>query len=105
MVLVQLMRLGGRRDLLSPCAKRKNSFALEISQVDLSGTDRRVQREDLAPVDVLMTASAVAKAGFVDCGECVKLGIDVLKAPSEVGGDPPSEVMECSPLERMRGVL
>ena len=42
---------------------------------------------------------------MVDCGECVELGTDVLKAPSEVGGGgPPSEVMVCEPLEDMRGV-
>ena len=37
MVLVLLMRLDGRRDLPPPCAKRKKSFAVEISQVALSG--------------------------------------------------------------------
>ena len=37
MVLVPLMRLDGRRDLSPSCAKRKNSFAVEISQVALSG--------------------------------------------------------------------
>ena len=64
MVLVLLMRLDGRRDFPPPCAKRKNSFAVEISQVALSGLDRIFWREDLATVDVLMTASAVAIAGF-----------------------------------------
>ena len=58
------MRLDGRRDLPPPCAKRKNSFAVENSQVALSGTERRVWRDDLAPVDVLMTAAEVAMARF-----------------------------------------
>ena len=64
MVLVPLMRLDGRRDLPPPCAKRKNSFAVEISQVALSVLDRRVWREDLSPVDVLMNAAAVAMTGL-----------------------------------------
>ena len=65
MVLVLLMRLDGRCDLPPPCAKRKNSFAVDISQVALSGPDQRFWREDLAPTDVLITASTVATAG---CG-------------------------------------
>ena len=64
MVLVPLIHLDGRRDLPPPYAKRKNSFAVEISQVALSGTERRVWRDDLAPVDVLMTADALAMSGF-----------------------------------------
>ena len=64
MVLVPLIHLDGRRDLPPPCAKRKNSFAVEISQVALSGPEWRVWREDLALVDVLMTAAAVAMVGF-----------------------------------------
>ena len=64
MVLVPLMRLYGRCDLPPPCAKRKNSFAVDIYQVSLSGPERRVWRDDLAPVDVLMSASAVAIAEF-----------------------------------------
>ena len=63
-VLLPLMRLDGRHDLLPPCAKRNNLFAGYISQVDLSGPERRVCREDLAPVDVLMTAAAMAMEGF-----------------------------------------
>ena len=63
-VLVLLMRLDGRRDLPPPFAKRENSFAVEISQVALSRTEQRVWREDLAPVDVLMTAAAVAMSRF-----------------------------------------
>ena len=63
-VLVPLIRLNGRRDLPPLCAERKNSFAVEISQVALSGTERRVWREYLASVDVLTTAAAVAMAGF-----------------------------------------
>ena len=42
MVVVLLMCLDGRRDLSPPCAKRKNSFNVEISQVDLSGPEQRV---------------------------------------------------------------
>ena len=64
MVLVLLMRLDGRRDFPPPCAKRKNSFDVEISKVALSGPDRIVWRYDLAPVGVLITAAAVAMAGF-----------------------------------------
>ena len=64
MVLVPLIRLDGRHDSPPPCAKRKNSFAVEISQVALSVLDRRVWREDLAPVDVLMNAAAVAMTGL-----------------------------------------
>ena len=63
MALVPLMPLYGRRDLPPPCAKRENSFAVKISQVALSGPDRRVWREDLAPVDVLITEAAVTMAG------------------------------------------
>ena len=64
MKLVPLMCLDGRRDFPPPCVKRKKSFAVEISQVALSGPERRVLREDLSPVGVLMTAAAVAMAGF-----------------------------------------
>ena len=44
---------------------------------------------------------------MVDCGECVKLGTDVLWAPSEVGGEggPPLELMACAPSEEIGGVL
>ena len=63
-VLVPLMCIDGRRDLPPPCAKRKKSFAVEISQVALSGLDRRVWRKDLAPVEVLMTAEVVAMTGL-----------------------------------------
>ena len=64
MVLVPLMRLDGSRDLPPPCAKRKNSFSVKISQVTLSGTDRRVWREDLVHVDVLMTEAVVETTGL-----------------------------------------
>ena len=63
MVLVPSMCLEGRRDLPPPCAKRKNSFAVEISQVVFWGLDRRVWREYLAPAVVLITAEGVAMAG------------------------------------------
>ena len=65
MVLVLSMCLEGRRVLSPPYAKRENSFAVEISQVSFSGLDQRVWREDLAPVMVLITATAVATVG---CG-------------------------------------
>ena len=44
---------------------------------------------------------------MVDCGECVYLGNDVgvRRAPSEVEGDSPSEVVVCAPLEEMRVVF
>ena len=64
MVLVLLMRLDRRRDLPTPCAKQKNSFAIEISQIALLGPERRVWREYLSPLGVLMTAAVVAIAGF-----------------------------------------
>ena len=64
MVLVPLMRLGGRRDFPPPCAKQKILFDVEISQVALSGLERRFWRDDLAPVDVLMTATVLATAGL-----------------------------------------
>ena len=60
MVLVPLMLLDGRRDLPPSCAMQKNSFAVDISQVAFSWTDRRVWREDLTPVDVLITAIVAA---------------------------------------------
>ena len=63
MVLVPPMSLEGIWDPPPPCAKRKNSFAVEIYQIAFSGTDRRVWREDLAPVVVLITAAAVATVG------------------------------------------
>ena len=58
------MPLDGRRDLPPPCAKRKNSFAVDISEVDFLRPERRVWREYLAPVDVLMTAAMVIMVGF-----------------------------------------
>ena len=64
MMLVLLMRLYGMLDFLPPCAKWKNLFSFVISQVALSGPTRRFWREDLAPVDVFMTAAAVATSGF-----------------------------------------
>ena len=64
MVLVPLMYLYGRRNLPPTCTKQKNSFAVEISQVALSGPERIVWREHLAPMDVLMTAATVEMAGF-----------------------------------------
>ena len=64
MVLFALMRLDGSRDLPLPCAKRENSFAVKISQVALSGLDRRVWRENLASVDVLMIAVVVETTGI-----------------------------------------
>ena len=63
-VLFPLMCLDGRCDLPPPCAKWKNSFAVDISQVALSGADWRFWREDLASVDVLMTADVVAMVGL-----------------------------------------
>ena len=63
MVLLLLMRLDGRRDLPPPFAKQKKPFAVKISQVALSGTDWRVRRKDLTPVDVLITAATVATTG------------------------------------------
>ena len=63
MMSVPLMRLDGRGDS-AILRLSGNVFAVEISQVALSGTERRIWREDLAPVDVLMTATAVAMAGF-----------------------------------------
>ena len=63
MVLVPLMRLDERSALPPPCAKRKNLFAVDISQVTLLGPDRRVWREYLAPVDVFIAAAAMATAG------------------------------------------
>ena len=63
MVLVPSMCLEGRQDLPPLCAKRKNSFAVEISQVDFLGPDRRVWREDLAPVMVSITTAEVETTG------------------------------------------
>ena len=42
---------------------------------------------------------------MVDCGEYVELVTNVLKAPSEVWGGSPSEVMACSPSDWMKGVF
>ena len=63
MVLVTSTRLEGRQDLPPPCARRKNSLAVVISQVAFSGLDHRLWREDLAPVMVLITVAAVAIMG------------------------------------------
>ena len=62
-VLVPSTRLDGRWDLPQPCARRKTYLVVEISQVAFSGTERRVCREDLAPVLVSITAAAVANMG------------------------------------------
>ena len=59
MVSVPSTRLEGRKDSPPPFARRKNSFVVEISHVAFSGTDRRVWREDLAPVIVLITMAEV----------------------------------------------
>ena len=63
MVSVPSTCLEERRDLPPPCDRRKNSLAVEISQGSFSGPDRRVWREDLAPVMVSITAAAVATMG------------------------------------------
>ena len=63
MVSVLSTRLEGRRDLSPPSARRKNSLAVEISQVAFSGLDLKLWREDMAPVMVMITAEAVAKMG------------------------------------------
>ena len=63
MVLFQSMFLDGIRDLPQPCAKQKNSFAVEISLVAFSGQDQRVLREDLSPVVVLITVEVVEMSG------------------------------------------
>ena len=62
-VLVTSTRLEGRGDLPPPCARRKNPLAVEISQVALLGQERRVWRDDLAPVLVLITAAVVEMIG------------------------------------------
>ena len=62
-LLVPSTRLEGRQYLPPPCARRKNLLAVEISQVTLSGPERRVWREDLAPVLVSITEAAVATMG------------------------------------------
>ena len=58
-VLVSSTRLEGRRDLPPPCARHKNSLAVEISQVAFLGLERRVCREELAPVFVSIAEAAV----------------------------------------------
>ena len=63
MVLVPSMRLEGRLDLPPPCAKQKNSFAVDIFQVAILGPDQRVWRQEFAPVMVSITASEVATTG------------------------------------------
>ena len=62
-VLVFLTRLEGRRDLSPPCDRPKKSLVVEIYQVTFSGPERRVWREDLAPVLVSITAEEVEKMG------------------------------------------
>ena len=64
MLLVPLMHLDGRCDVPPPCDKREKLLAVEISQVALLGPDRRVWRDDLDPVCVLMNATAVATVGI-----------------------------------------
>ena len=63
MVSVPSMCLGWRWYLPPHCDKRKNSFAVEISQLYFSVPDRRFWREDLAPVMMSITVAAVAMAG------------------------------------------
>ena len=70
-MLVPLTSLKGRRYLPLPCARRKKSLEAEISQVTFSGPERRVWRDYLATVFVLITAAAVEKCGEVAGDECV----------------------------------
>ena len=62
-VLVPSTFLEGRQDLPLPCARRKYLLAVEISQVAFSGPERRVWREELAPVLVSINAAAVEMTG------------------------------------------
>ena len=62
-LLVPSTSLEGRQDLHPPCARRKNLLAVEISQVTFSGPERRVWKEDLAPVFMSITAAEVATMG------------------------------------------
>ena len=73
-VLVPSTRLYGRGDLPQPCDRRKKMLVVEISQVDFSGPERRVFREDFAPVLVSITASAVAKMGQGRCWRVCLVG-------------------------------
>ena len=50
---------GGWRYLPPPCVRQKDYFVVKISKVDFSGPDRRVWREDLAPVMVSIATEAV----------------------------------------------
>ena len=59
-VLVPSTPLEGRPDVPPPCDRRKYLLTVEISQVTFSRPERRVCREDLALVLVLITVAAVA---------------------------------------------
>ena len=62
-VLVPPTRLEGRKNFPLPCTRRNKYLAVEISQVDFSGSEQRVWGEDLAPLLVSITTEAVAKMG------------------------------------------
>ena len=82
MVLVTSTSLEGRRDLPPPCARRKKLLTVETSQVAFSGTDRRVWREDLAPVMVAITVATVATMG---CGWLWQVCLVGYQCGGEVG--------------------
>ena len=63
MALVPLMPLYGRRDLPPPCAKRENSFAVDIFQVALSGPNPPSKLYDPNRFLPMVTETAVATAG------------------------------------------
>ena len=62
-VLVPLTHYERRQDLPLSCARRKNTFAVEISQVAFSGPERRVWRDKFALVLVSITRAAVEMLG------------------------------------------
>ena len=62
-VLVPSNVLEGRWYLPPPCDRQKKFLAVEISKVTFSGPERRVWKEDLAPVFMSITAAEVATMG------------------------------------------
>ena len=89
----------------STLCQAEKLLAVEIPQVAFLGPERRVWRENLAPILVSITASAVAMTGLDFWWQVflVRYRCGVRVGTSEVEEDSSSEVMGCASSEEMRG--